>query len=111
MKSHKQDRLIAALLVHPTITAAAESIRISEKTARLWLADPAFMQRYRAERRRLVEGAVARMQQAMGYAVNALLLLLKDGNDTAKFNAAKIILEHGCHAVETADILERLESL
>jgi hypothetical protein len=109
--SRKREQLVSALLAKPTIKAAAESIGISEKTARNWLADPTFLKAYRSQRRQLVEGATARVQAAMSTAVDTLLELVESDNERLRLEAAKFLFEHGREALDKDDVLERLEAL
>ena len=109
--SRKQETAIAALLTQGTASQAAEEAKIPYRTLKRWLTEPSFVQAYRAERRRLVEHAVGRMQRATQFAVTALLVLLKDGNDAMKFNAAKLLIENSRDAIDKDEVLERLEAL
>jgi hypothetical protein len=60
----RQAAALAALLAEPTVQAAAVKAGIGERTLQRWLRDPGFISEFRAARRQLVEGAVARLQRA-----------------------------------------------
>jgi hypothetical protein len=109
-QSRKQEQLICALLERGTIASAAESVGISARTARRWLADPAFLKSYRTARRRLVEHAVGRLQRSMEFAVTDLLKLIREGGEASRLGADKVVLEYGLKGGDT-DIIERLEAL
>jgi hypothetical protein len=47
----------------------------------------------------------------MQFGVTTLLKILKDGSESNQLSAAKAILEYGSKAIETTDILERIEAL
>jgi hypothetical protein len=107
--SRKGELLISALLKHSTIAAAAAAVGIGERTARRWLTDPAFLQAYRAERRRIMEMATGRIQAALDEAIDRLLALLREGCETTRMGAVKLLLEHGRD--DKSDILQRIEAL
>ena len=66
--SRRQDALISALLLAPTLAEAAQMAGISEATAWRWLKDKAFQTAYREARREVVRQAVAQVQQACSIA-------------------------------------------
>jgi hypothetical protein len=107
----RQEAAIAALLTQSSTAKAAEKAGVPYRTLKRWLTDADFMAAYRLERRRLVEQAVGRMQQATAFAVTALLALLKDGTESIRLAAAKTLIEHSRDAIEVAEVMERLEVL
>src|SRR5262249_16831643 len=109
--TRKQEVSIAALLTEPTITAAAQTAGISEKTLRTWLKKPEFSRAFREWRRQLVETAVARVQQLTTEAVDALRELLRGRNETVRLGAAKAVLDYAREGIQSADVLQRLEDL
>lgn len=56
--NHKQECAIAALLVAPSVTAAALRSGVNENTLLRWLKDPAFQGAYREDRRAVVQRAI-----------------------------------------------------
>jgi hypothetical protein len=110
-KSRKLEDAIGALLAYPTITEAANSLGLSEKTLRRWLRDPGFCARYRAARRQAMEQSIAAMQQASSHAVDALVRNLNCGVPTAEISAARALLEHALDAGEVVDLAERIDAL
>jgi hypothetical protein len=109
--SARQDLAIAALLAHPTIPAAAESIGVSESTLRRWLRDAEFKAAYRAARRQVVEQSIAALQAATTEAVATLRRNLQAKSPHAQIRAAMGILDHAVRAVDLVDVMERLEKL
>ena len=109
----KQEKAISALLSEPTIKQAAEKIGIGERTLHTWLAEPAFVDAYRAARRDAVGQAVARLQQTATHVVTVLLTLMADKTTPAavRLNAASKVLDLSFKAVELEDIQARLEAL
>src|SRR5262249_19545356 len=111
LTGHRQEALVAALLTEPTHQAAAAAAGVSEATLRRWLHRPAVRAACREARRRVVEDAGARLQQACGEAVEALRRNLACGNPRAEVRAAQIVLEQAVRGVELADLLARVEEL
>jgi hypothetical protein len=110
-RPRKEEAAIAALLTSPSIEAAAVAAKVAEKTLRLWLKDPEFLSAYREARRRVLETAIGRMQQAAGGAVDALVRNLTCGRAADEIKAAGLILQLGTQAVELMDVEERLAAL
>lgn len=92
-----QDRAIAALLEHPTITAAAKASGIAETTLRRWLKLPGFASAYAAARRGIVDGVVNRIHSVMAgaFAVFAKTLIDPKASHNAKLRAAEKIFDIG----------------
>jgi hypothetical protein len=108
---HRQEAVIAALLQQPTVGDAARAAGVGEKTVRRWLQDETFLRAYRAARRGIVDSALLRLQQCTASAVLALHRNLTSAPPAVQVQAAKIILEHAVRALETGDLLTRLEAL
>ena len=109
--SRKQELAIAALLGQPTIEEAAQTVGVNEKTLRTWLKLPTFHAEFRAARRRIVEGAITRLQQLTLGAVLALHRNLTSGNPAVEIRAAHIILDQSTKAIELDDVLQRIDEL
>jgi hypothetical protein len=74
---------------------------VSEATLGRWLKDPAFAAAYRKARRELVQGAVERLQTAVGDAVDTLRTVAKTGaKDSDRVRAAVALLEHSFRGIE-----------
>lgn len=110
-KQHRREQAVAALLLAPTVEAAAEKSGVSYRTLKNWLVEPDFRRQYREARRQLVEGALGRLQQAASQAVDTLVGLLGCGHAPTRARAALGILEHAARAVQLADLTERVEAL
>jgi hypothetical protein len=111
--SRKQEALISALLLAPTLAAAAQAVGVHEATAWRWLKDPAFQEAYRDARREVVRQAVAQVQQACRIAVTTLTGVMQDGESpaSAKVAAARTVLETAIKAVELEDLEARIAAL
>jgi hypothetical protein len=105
------DRLIAALLVAPSQAEAAKQVGISLATVQRWLRRPKFLARYRAARRKVVEGAIAMMQGGTEKAAQALIDSLDADRTADVIKAADLILNHAIKGADTVDLIERVEQL
>jgi hypothetical protein len=105
--TRKMEVLIGNLLTEPTYAEAARKTGISEPTLYRWLALPDFRKAYRDARRRIVEGAVGRLQAAAGTAVDTLLAVARDGKkDGDRVRAAVALLDHAFRGLADADALD-----
>ena len=111
--SRNQERAISALLVHPTMTQAADAAGIGEVTLWRWLRIPTFKEQYRLARREAVSQAVGQLQAACSVAVVALTDISEDVNcpASARVSAAKSILELALKGVELEDLAVRVDEL
>src|SRR5262245_43138424 len=107
----KSEQVIACLLSEPTHAAAAAKAGIAEATLQRWLLRPDFQAAYRQARRRIVESALGRLQQATTQAVDALVRNLTSGNPATEVRAALGVLEHATRATELIEWMERVEAL
>ena len=108
--SRNQERAIAALLIHPTMLAAAG---VGEVTLWRWLQIPEFKEQYRLARREAVSQAVGHLQGACSVAVVALTDVAQDVNcpASARVSAARTVLELALKGVELEDLAVRIEEL
>jgi hypothetical protein len=109
--SRRREAALAALLSEPTLGQAADKAGVSERTLRAWLKLPDFLAD-RDARRQVVEGAIARLQQATNQAVDTLCDLL--GGDTpapTRARAALGILDQAAKGVALLDHDERILAL
>jgi len=111
--SRNQERAISALLVHPTMTQAADAAGIGEVTLWRWLRIPTFKEQYRLARREVVSQAVGQLQAACSGAVVALTDISTDVNcpASARVSAARTVLEMALKGVELEDLAVRVEEL
>lgn len=109
----KHDKLLAALLISPTIESAAKNAGISEATALRYLKEPDFVTAYRDARREVVSHSLTHLQAACGEAVATLRAVAADTEAPAssRVAAAKAILETSIRAVEIDDLAARVEAM
>ncbi|MDP9474993.1 MAG: hypothetical protein M3R38_04770 [Actinomycetota bacterium] len=109
-----QYKTIIALLEQPTMEKAAKAAGVNKTTLYKWLReDAAFKEAYREARREAFSAAVARLQAAATQAVTALVEIAGDPSQqgAARVGACKAILDNAVKAVETEEILARVEAL
>jgi hypothetical protein len=103
----KQEALIAALLTEPNYAAAAVKAGVSETTLYRWMHLPSFRAAYRQARCELVEGAIGRMQAAIGQSVETLQEIARHGRrDGDRIRAATALLEQAFRGLADADVLQ-----
>ena len=111
--SPKQEKALIALLTEPTISAAAKTAGIGERTLHTWLGEDAFAKAYRDARRAAVQQTIARLQQASSMAVTTLMEVMDGmGNSpAARVSAAKAVIEQTLKSTEIEDLAARIEAL
>lgn len=111
--NRKDEALLAALLIEPTIATAAAKAGMPERTAYRRIAAPDFAQAYRTARREAVSQATARLQNAAGAAVDALANIVGDAGapPNTRVAAARVILENTLRASELEEVTARLDEL
>jgi transposase len=111
--SRNMDAAIAALLAQPSVAEAARVVGIGPQTLSRWMKVPEFDTAYRAAQRAVLGRAIARLQQASGTAVTALLKVMFDADapKAARLAAAEVVLRHAKDANEIGDIQSRLSAL
>ena len=109
--TRKQEQAIAALLVEPTLAAAAARCGVGDKTLWRWMQIPVFEAAYRTARRAIVDTVVAGLQLAATDAVSCLRRNLACGQPGVEVRAAAVILEQVLGALDRLDLEERLRRL
>lgn len=108
-----QEQALVALLTHPTIKKAAESIGMGERTLYRWLDDPVFSRAYRTARRQAFHHAMSMTQQYAPAAVAALVKVASDPSapHAARVSAATALLRFSRESIELDDLAERVEAI
>jgi hypothetical protein len=111
--TRNQSKAIAALLVCPTFSDAAQQTGIGETTLWRWMKNESFQMEYREAKRRLVDSAISRLSQAASGAVDTLVEIMRDkgGPASSRVSAAKAVLEAAVKAIELESIEQRLTAL
>jgi hypothetical protein len=105
------EQAVAALLQSATIAGAAESLGISEKSLRSWMARDDFQKCYKAARRQLLDDAVKLLQHASKKAVATLVRHLDADKASDAIRAADAILGWTFKGHELLDLEGRLAAL
>jgi transposase-like protein len=111
-RSRRREAAIAALLTASTISEAAHTAGVGERTLRRWLREEAgFAADYAAARRQGVELAIAALQQTTGEAVATLRRNLNASSPAVQVRAAAEILARAREWEELHGLGERLKAL
>ena len=112
-RTHRQDKMIVALLEHPTLEKASAAIGMSDVTLWRWMRKPDFQKAYRNARREAFSRAVARLQHTSDAAVATLLRIMTDREAPAasRVRAADCVLQTAMRGIEIEDLASRLERL
>jgi hypothetical protein len=111
--SRSQERALIAILAEPTLAAAAKRAKVNEVTIWRWMKQPAFYERYRADRRQMVEQSIGDLQRATTEAVETLRAVMIDPEQPAptRVTAARAILDHAFRGTELLDLVDRIDRL
>ena len=110
----KKAAAIVALLNHPTVKVAAESIGMGERTLHRWLVeDRVFIGEYRKARRAAYAHAISITQHYTPLAVKTLATVMSDPRapHTAKVSASQALLKFGRESIELDELVERVAAL
>src|SRR5262245_48566473 len=94
--ARKCDDAVAALMLYPTLKAAASHIGISELALRRWLRIPEFVELLQQARKQAFSLGLARLQGVVVEAVHALEKSLTSQNEAIRLKAADAVLTHAC---------------
>ncbi|MEE2528307.1 hypothetical protein V1639_04580 [Pseudarthrobacter sp. J75] len=108
--SRGQRAALTALLVSPSIRAAAESAGVGESTLRRWLTQADFQNEYRRLSRETHQQAVSAVLSAQLEAVAVLTRLLASRSPDVRLRAAGKLLDLG-HRIAADDLDQRLTRL
>ena len=113
MQNSKQELIIKALLTHPTVREAAESLNLPESTIYNYLRKDDFKSKYNEAKRELLGQATAFLQSKVIAAISVVTNIMNDEemSPQARLTASRTILEYSLKLTEQVDIIERLEAL
>lgn len=109
--SRDQERAISALLVCPTVIAAAERCGVSAASLRRWMKDPEFSAAYEEARRRVLDASVNFLQEGMAAALKAMIRDTESKSFSERLQASQLIVETAIKGTEIAGILPRLRAV
>lgn len=110
--STKQRKAIAALLTERTLSAAAKSAGIGERTLYTWLSDETFRAELRQAESELLDNAVRRLASGQGAALDTLERLIKSAkNESTRRQSSVDWLNLFLRFHDVKNIDERLSAL
>lgn len=109
--TQQQQRAINALLVSPSLTAAAKSTGVARKTLYRWMEDPAFRAALDAAESEVLDGVSRRLLALAEKAADKLDALLDSSNDNVRLRAASVTLDILMRLRELRDVERRLTEL
>jgi hypothetical protein len=111
MLTHRQTKLVAALLVSPTIKAACRRAKVSERAYRKWKDRAEFRDALATAQRDAWSESVGLLKGLAPLAVRRLRRLLQSSRADVQLRAALGLIDRGMKAVEADDIVRRLDAL
>ena len=112
-KNVQRQAALDALITGATVKQAAEAAGISEKTVRRWLDEPAFAAEIAEARRTITNNIMAAVKSKAVQATDVLgeIMSNQKASPYARVQAAKTVLDTAFKAIETAEIIDRIEKL
>lgn len=109
----KQEQAIVALLNEPTVTRAAKSLGVNDRTLYRWMDETAFSRAYRKARREAFSQAISLTQRYAPAAIHTLAKIMSDEQapPTSRVNAATALLRFSRESIELDDLAARVEAL
>jgi hypothetical protein len=109
--NRKQEQAIAALLVCPTVEAAAAQVNVSYRTLKGWLTLPEFRSAFLAARSEVLDETVTALARHQLQAVETLARNLCCGVAATEVRAATAILEQSVRLRELTELEGRVADL
>ena len=112
-KKVSREAAIQALITTPQIKQAAAISGVSEKTLHVWLKEPEFAQQLQDAQRAISKQVTRSVISKAVRATEVLDEVMSDAENppNARVTAARTLLDSAFRAIETEDILTRLEAL
>ena len=109
--TERQLKAIPHLVASTTYEKGCREARISRNTLYEWLKDETFKAELKAQRDRVIDGALDLLKGHISSAVEALVGLLKTRNEYLKRTVANDIIEHVFRGKEIEDLEKRIARL
>ena len=95
-KTVSDDEIIAALMLHRTVSEAAEALRISPRTIYERMRQQSFQAEYRDAKSDILRGAVLKITQTLSAAVDTTREIMESGNTNPaiRLQAAQTIINN-----------------
>ena len=112
-KNNKEEIILNALLVYPTIRQASEATGIPEPTIYLKLRNDNFKMRYNEAKRQILENTVTFLQTKLEEATATIVNIMNNVENApqVRINAARSVFDYYIKLTEQAELLRRIEAL
>ncbi len=113
MQNNKSELIINELLVHPTIRAAAKSLKMPESTLYGYLRKENFKEKYNKAKAELLSQSTTYLQAQIAEATETVTEIMNntDNPPQVRLTACRTVLEYSLKMTEQAEIIPRLEAL
>lgn len=111
--SRRAEKMILALLEHPTQEKAAAAVGVGKTTLWRWRKDPDFQKALLEAHRDAYSQTIARLQQGSAAAAATLLRVMTDPAATAssRVRAAQCVLDKAAHGIVMQDLEVRVRAM
>jgi hypothetical protein len=110
-RKNADDTLVLALACGKSVSDAAKTGGVSERSVYRRLDDPAFRKQIQSLRAEMLGQALGRMVDGMTDAADVLRTLLNAKSESVSLGACRALLELGVKLRDTVDLEERLAAL
>ena len=110
---NNDEKILSALIATKTISAAAVTAGVSERTIYSRLADDDFRAEYERRQSMTLDAACKALQEAMTDAVDVLTTIMKESDTSpgTRISAARSVLDYGVKLTELTDLAARVAAL
>lgn len=113
MQNSKEEKIINALLVYPTIREAGRALEIPESTIYNHLRNAKFKAKYNRVKSELLSQNTAYLQAKIAEAATTISEIMNNTENPpqVRLTACRTVLEYALKLTEAADIIPRLEAV
>ena len=110
---NNDEKILSALIATKTISAAAVTAGVSERTIYSRLADDDFRAEYERRQSMTLDAACKALREAMTEAVDVFTSIMKDADKSqaARISAARSVFDYGVKLTELTDLAARVAAL
>ena len=111
--SPKQEQLIAALVAGSTIVVAARAVGIAEKTAHVWLKQPAFSRAYQDAKQAVFSDMLDELRDSVNLAISTLknIMISTEIDPAVRVRASHIWLTQAIQIHKMEQLESRLQEI
>ena len=110
---NNDEKILSALIAAKTISAAAATAGVSERTVYSRLADDDFRAEYERRQSMTLDAACKALREAMTEAVDVFTSIMKeaDTSPATRVSAARSVFDYGVKLTELTDLAARVTAL